>query len=391
VLFRSHRFIHLQLLKMQPKPKQITLSVVGNSLGGLYSRYAVAKLKDILQSEHQTTHLKDKVDAKANLDDMFIQNTPLFFNIFCTTASPHLGVADHTYFPIPRTAEVGMAYAMGITGLDLFRVNKLVKNMATSPYFLEALSLFRKRILYANAFSTDFVVPTGTAAILHPKSSSMHRFADDDDDDQLFYRENQMIIATLHTISNNDEQMVQQSIDEGEDEELVEMTKKLDALGWKKVFVDMRGEIPIGIPLPTIGFTTWMPNVLSIPRPSVLLRSGSSSASLDMDAMPRTKALFSVESSHNITTTTTRTSSITSRTVQSKEIIKMFGVSKPGIGMKLPIAHNMIVAHTKPNSRLNSLNRRGQPVMDSLAQELVHEVLLCYSLKEKIIADNSIF
>jgi predicted lipoprotein with Yx(FWY)xxD motif len=82
-----HRFIHLQLQNMQPVPKEVTLSVVGNSLGGLYSRYAVAKLKDILQSEHQVTHLKDKLDAQANLNDMFIQKTPLFFNIFCTTAS----------------------------------------------------------------------------------------------------------------------------------------------------------------------------------------------------------------------------------------------------------------------------------------------------------------
>jgi len=184
------------------------------------------------------------------------------------------------------------------------------------------------------------------------------------------------MIATLHTTSTKYEQMLRQSIDEGEeDEELVEMTHSRDALGWKKVFVDMRGEIPSGRSLPTIGLTTWMPNVLSIPRPSLLLRSGSSSASLDMDAMPTRTSSISVESSCNITTTATRTSSTTSRTVESKEIIKMFGVSKPGIGIKLPIAHNMIVAHTKPNSRLNSLNKRSQPVMDSLAQELVHEVL----------------
>ena len=36
----------------------------------------------------------------------------------------------------------------------------------------------------------------------------------------------------------------------------------------------------------------------------------------------------------------------------------------------------MIVAHTKPNSMFsNALNQRGKPVMDSLAQELVHELL----------------
>ena len=116
---------------------------------------------------------------------------------------------------------------------------------------------------------------------MHHESSSKHRFADDDD--QLFYRETRKMIATLHTTSTKYEQMLRQSIDEGEeDEELVEMTHSRDALGWKKVFVDMRGEIPSGRSLPTIGLTTWMPNVLSIPRPSLLLRSGSSSAAMDI-------------------------------------------------------------------------------------------------------------
>lgn len=74
----------------------VTISVVGNSLGGIYSRYAIAKLAQ-----------SDELPCK------------LHFNIFCTTASPHLGISQHTYVPLPRSAENVVAHAMGDTGRDL--------------------------------------------------------------------------------------------------------------------------------------------------------------------------------------------------------------------------------------------------------------------------------
>jgi len=89
------------------KIKNITLSFVGNSLGGLYSRYAIAKIYD-----------KFLVDGKNNI--MQLNNgIQLHFNVFCSTASPHLGVADYTYITLPRSAEIGIGYAMRQTGKDL--------------------------------------------------------------------------------------------------------------------------------------------------------------------------------------------------------------------------------------------------------------------------------
>jgi len=79
----------------------VTISIVGNSLGGIYGRYAIARLGDVC---------KDLV-----LDGKY----RLHFNIFCTTASPHLGVSKHTYVRLPRSAEIGLARAMGNTGKDL--------------------------------------------------------------------------------------------------------------------------------------------------------------------------------------------------------------------------------------------------------------------------------
>jgi Putative serine esterase (DUF676) len=82
-------------------PKQVTISLLGNSLGGIYCRYAIANIVE------QTDNMV--------LDGAY----KLHFNIFCTTAAPHLGVSKHTYFHIPRAAEIGVAHAMGETGKDL--------------------------------------------------------------------------------------------------------------------------------------------------------------------------------------------------------------------------------------------------------------------------------
>lgn len=81
--------------------KHVTISLLGNSLGGIYCRYAIASIVE------QTDNMV--------LDGAF----KLHFNIFCTTAAPHLGVSRHTYVRIPRAAEIGVAHAMGKTGKDL--------------------------------------------------------------------------------------------------------------------------------------------------------------------------------------------------------------------------------------------------------------------------------
>jgi hypothetical protein len=124
------------------EPVDVTISLIGNSLGGLYTRYAVARLAEISQERYVDNSngdaTKEQTDYYVFSDGMM--SIRLHFNVFCTTASPHLGCADHTYFPIPRVAEKGIAYGMGETGRDLFRVNTLLHEMATGSKFLEPLS-----------------------------------------------------------------------------------------------------------------------------------------------------------------------------------------------------------------------------------------------------------
>ncbi|KAL7468791.1 hypothetical protein ACHAXS_009024 [Conticribra weissflogii] len=170
-------------------PVDVTISIVGNSLGGLYGRYAIARLAEILVSPqpdptNNTTVIDNEGNSNRTEKKYFIldDNIRVHFNVFCTTASPHLGCANHTYITIPRLAEIGVAYALGETGRDLFRLNDLLQTMATSPRFLRPLALFRKRIAYANAFGTDFPVPGSTAAFLDRNSDYPHYFDEDFDE-----------------------------------------------------------------------------------------------------------------------------------------------------------------------------------------------------------------
>jgi len=134
----------------------VTLSMTGNSLGGLYTRYAIASLVEALQTPSSGD---DDLSSDCEFNMVLDETIRIRFNVFCTTASPHLGCADHTYIPLPRAAEIGLGNSMGETGRDLFRTNGLLYDMATSRRFLMPLAAFRRRIAYANAYGTDFPVP----------------------------------------------------------------------------------------------------------------------------------------------------------------------------------------------------------------------------------------
>lgn len=100
----------------------VTLSFVGNSLGGLYSRYALSKINT------------------STVEPM----------VFCTTATPHLGVSKHTYVSLPRSVEWVIAHTLYWTGKDLFQYTSIIKDMALNSTFKTPLQRFRKRIAYAN-------------------------------------------------------------------------------------------------------------------------------------------------------------------------------------------------------------------------------------------------
>ena len=335
-------------MKNRRQDAEITVSVLGNSLGGIYGRYAVAKLAELCQFNGR--------DGEMYLDGKY----RMHFNVFCTTASPHLGIASHTFLPLPRTAEIGVAHALGDTGRDLFRLNDVMKTMATSQQFLGPLRKFRKRIAYANAYGTDFPVPVHTAAFLSEDSEYPHHFYEDGtDEDRLVVDDSGLVVATLHTPPRDEiadeEDREELHLNQEDEDELVLMSKSLDSLGWKKVFVDVRKEVP----------------KIGIPKVSQLLLGRNSNSSGNIET-------GSSESDDNITNIDSGEESLDrlkeKGVVGSKDVAA--AVSKPSFGEQefhWPMGHNMIIAFSR--SRLSTyLNKAGRPVVDSLARELVKDI-----------------
>lgn len=314
----------------------VTISIVGNSLGGLYGRYAVMQLDELLSSS---------AEGDDNLQQHYILDNKIriHFNVFCSTASPHLGCADRTFFPIPRFAEIGIAKRLGETGRDLFRVNDLMRTMATSPRFTRPLALFRKRVAYANAYGTDFVVPGTTAGFLDANSDSIHYFDADLRDNKVGdgvcpASEKGLFAATCYTPRRSLSSPIEQSTNSTSEMEV--MSKSLDALGWTKVFVDMRREIPISVKLPT---------------------------------------LTTSDTSNNIDCPVKRLS-VDRKSVASKDLSRAVS-SLGGNHISLPFGHNSICAFER-GSFATTFNKGGRPVMESLALRLVHDVSIWEAEKE---------
>lgn len=145
-------------------PTLVDISLVGNSLGGIYARYAAALLFD----EDAGTVAGLRPDA------------------FLTTATPHLGVGPFGYlglFPSQMRAVVGPMLGATTRELSLADGGRfgaedeapLLARMADAgtgsggkrrdePPFLAALGSFRRRCAYANAVN-DFLVAYETASL----------------------------------------------------------------------------------------------------------------------------------------------------------------------------------------------------------------------------------
>jgi Putative serine esterase (DUF676) len=338
--------------------RDITISMLGNSFGGLYARYALSALERRCKL---SCRKRDQQHTLLVLDDAYI----LHLNHFCTTATPHLGIASHTFLPLPRRAEIGVAHAMGQSGKDLFRVNGLLHTMATDDRFMDPLAGFRKRTAYANAYGTDFPVPAATAAFLHSNSAYPHHVVETsissllpNDNADCSERpgklptddgEKKLVIATLETHAQTNRTLFQPCAAEHADvleAELARMSISLDSLGWKKVFVDMRKEVPR----------------IVVPKALVKLQRRSNSDSEDTSSESSTGSDRSEADA-----ATTRT------TVSSKDVAAAVTALPDVVGLYWPLGHNMIVAFSR--SRWSTyMNKAGRPVVDGLARELVDDI-----------------
>lgn len=307
-----------------------TISFVGHSLGGLYSRYAIAEIN-------------------AQVPDHF------HFNIFCTTATPHIGISSHTYFPLPRALERVVAVVLGKTGKHLFRTkrkNDIVKQMCLSPHYLTPLSHFRTRIAYSNTFGSDFVVPTKTSAFLH--GSTMHKVVGNVLEDR---QDNDAFLLSAFTKQTYNVQRVPPEVMKNDrsskTDEHLQMSKSLDSLGWKKVFVDVRHLSPI-----------------KHIRPPLSKRNSRKALSESISS----KTLSCTQSSSlsdNLSDTSSTTKTSYDTELESEELAKL--LSK-GDSISLPVGHTVMIANSKTKFSAR-MNAGGKAVMNSLAQDFVQELL----------------
>jgi len=296
-----------------------TISFVGNSLGGIYSRYAITAITEL------------------DLDC-----TDLHFNVFYTTATPHLGVSSHTYIPLPRVIERWLVVPfMGETGKHLFRAecdDDIIHQMSLSSKYLTPLSHFKSRVAYANAFGSDFQVPTQTAAFLHEDSTIPHYVVNES-------QTNKEVLISVHTDKTYDESKTNDS--NKFTDELLQMSLSLDSLGWRKVFVDVRHLSPIShVPIP---FSRRSSKDMFEDSLSQRKLSASSSISVsDEEIKDDAKVLF-----------------------KSNELAELLS---SGDSISLPVGHTVMIANSK-SEFYKKINAGGKIVMDAFADDFVHELL----------------
>ena len=403
----------------------VTYSMVGNSLGGLYARYAISLLP------YQLPLIKD--DVKNQQQTALVCR--LHPNIFCTTATPHLGVSKHTYLPIPRILETIIGTGMRTTGRDLFRLNSsnnsqrnlrssnkvltrvksdgsdspadgiktttsttsttknddddddeqmqcIIRKMCLQEKYLSPLRNFRQRVAYANAYCTDFQVPTSTAAFLSSTSGvahhvvafrskidgdTNHREGDGSESSTIMCKDGEVeggevgvpsfIVAVCET--KKEESFLSSAItsDTTQDDDLHIMSQSLDKLGWTKVFIDVREGLPVsGITPPT-----W-------------LRSISSGSTLDNLIRERRRLQFrSLTNDHNSERSNDETKMAAECILTSQELAQSTYVSDE-TKIYVPLGHSVMVANSK-TERYAQFNKAGQPVMDKLARDLIRDIL----------------
>ena len=295
----------------------VSLSLVGNSLGGLYARYALYSL------------FRPDGGAVA-CPEITILGYTVLLKTFVSTVTPHLGIASQTYVPVPRFAEALIGVALGKSGRDLVRSSDLLNAMSTSDDFLRPLSLFKERIAFSNAFETDFLVSHASALFLDDKAETVHKnvthtLAKD-------VRERAMVagifttertFTALHTHKR------------GSDVKPLDLNntaccKNLDSLSWKKYVIDLRKTLAV---LPGGGKTLGA-------------EYGARDGALELSDVDKNPVLSSK---------------------QLKDILFRSAEQR-----RRPAGHSMIVANMKNKTYVEAF-KGGRPVMDFLADLLTEE------------------
>jgi len=221
------------------------ISFVGNSLGGLYARWAVSELFRVEEGEKGSPEGAEKliIGLKCSKER---RNKYLVPKHFMTIATPHLGVRSFSYleekFYVPTfLSEIIKSFVSRLffaTGRDIFsfdaeaREDTILYKMATQEKFVGSLAAFQTRRLLAN-LDNDFMVPLQTAAFISStERDSLRKMSRNIKEPK--------IVAKI-TIPQHAKKKIGEQSSKAEDT----MRESLDGLGWTKVIAYFPSTLPL--------------------------------------------------------------------------------------------------------------------------------------------------
>jgi Putative serine esterase (DUF676) len=385
-------------------PYQISLSFIGNSLGGLYARYALRHIP-FLQPNNTSINIYPAV--------------------FCTTCTPHLGVGtNQTFIALPVWIQTIFASIIGRTGYDLFRIPSqfrstsdatipttmdIIQEMTFGTEYREPLQKFHRRIALCNTHQTDLQVPCATAAFLvSPDSFSTPTENTTKNNDETVYATrmnyyylsewNDKVLEATEKRSSSTTRLspthkncmsliVETTTSQLETKEpssgtshsvrtTNEFVYQLDTMGWMKIFCDTRPYLPC-IQVPTISnvMTTalhWA-YYLSYFFQRLFNRTLFSEPTHETNPSP---AVTSTESTLRNTSIKSEysTQDIWDMYIEGKDDTSGDDTPTKNSRWYFPLGHALVVANAK-NEWYGTINAAGKPTMDQLATIIIHEIL----------------
>ncbi|WOG91534.1 hypothetical protein DCAR_0310783 [Daucus carota subsp. sativus] len=163
----------LSVIKRHPGLQKI--SFISHSLGGLVSRYAIAKLYTE-DSPEEKCEVKGESPYREEARGTIAGLEPVNF---ITSATPHLGCRGHRQIPMfcgilaIEKAATNVSWLLGRTGKHLFLTDKddgkpplllQMVNDCEDLKFISALQSFKRRVAYANA-RFDHIVGWSTSSL----------------------------------------------------------------------------------------------------------------------------------------------------------------------------------------------------------------------------------
>lgn len=149
------------------------------------------------------------------------------------------------------------------------------------------------------------------------------------------------------------------------------MSSALDQLGWKKVIVDLRNEMPMTLPVPKRPRNILPRIVKKWNRDTVESSSHREEVAVDKKGSEESEFGNDVVVSSPSSDDVINPSSSQNKILESRDVANAYSI--PDDFIAFPLGHNTMVAVAQ--SRFTFVFKGGRPLMDKLAVEMIDEIL----------------